>query len=336
MTEQSLSTPVPTLGLVLGGRARREPLLAGTPLRPLLLVGASALGLALLLPQLGQVGPAFRALADAHWQWLPTIVACSTMTYLMGALSLAGASPSPPPLGRTVMAQLAAAFTNRLAPAGLGGMATNVRFLERSGSTRPAATAAVLLNSAVGFIVHLGVVLAVVPLLGGPPVQRIRRPDISDFPLAVIAALTVLVLVGVVVPDGAALGRARMTLRTVMASVGAVLRAPRRAAALLTGSLGVTAGYALALVASVQAFGGGVAPVGVVAVYLGASALAAVSPTPGGLGTLEAALVAGLVAIGARGHSALGAVLVFRLVTYWLPVFPGWLAFRFLRAEGSL
>lgn len=336
MTDQSLAAPLLAPDVVVSGRARRASTSAGMSLRPLLLVGASALGIVLLLPQVGRVGPAFGALARAHWQWLPTIVACSMLTYLMGALALTGASPSPLPMGRTVTAQLAAAFTNRLAPAGLGGMATNVRFLELGGSTRTAATAAVVLNSACGFIVHLAAALAVVPLLGGSPAMRMRGPDVSDYWPAATALVIVVVFVGVVVSDGATLGRARLTLGTLTASVVSVVRTPWRLAALLLGSLGVTAGYALALVASVQAFGGGVTTVRVVAVYLGASALAAVSPTPGGLGTLEAAMVAGLVAIGAAGDSALGAVLVFRLVTYWLPVLPGWLAFRSLRAEGSL
>jgi undecaprenyl-diphosphatase len=103
------------------------------------------------------------------------------------------------------------------------------------------------------------------------------------------------------------------------------------AAALFGGSAGVTAGYALALVAAAHAFGLSVGVASVVAVYLGGSAVAAVAPTPGGLGALEASLVAGLTAAGAAAGPAVAAVLVFRLVTFWLPTLPGFIAYRVLR-----
>jgi glycosyltransferase 2 family protein len=69
----------------------------------------------------------------------------------------------------------------------------------------------------------------------------------------------------------------------------------------------------------------------VAVVYLGGSALAAAAPTPGGLGAMEAALVAGLTAFGLASGPAIIGVLAFRLVTFWLPILPGWLAFRSLR-----
>ena len=62
------------------------------------------------------------------------------------------------------------------------------------------------------------------------------------------------------------------------------------------------------------------------AVYLAAAVIAAASPTPGGLGAIEAALIAGLTGIGISSGAAVSAVLIYRLATYWLPVLPGWLS----------
>ena len=67
------------------------------------------------------------------------------------------------------------------------------------------------------------------------------------------------------------------------------------------------------------------------AVYLAAAALAAAAPTPGGLGAIEAALVAGLTGVGMQPGPAVSAVLLYRLATYWLPVLPGWLCWRSLQ-----
>jgi len=51
----------------------------------------------------------------------------------------------------------------------------------------------------------------------------------------------------------------------------------------------------------------------------------------GGLGAIEAALVAGLTGIGLPPGPAVSAVLTYRLATYWLPVVPGWAAWRLLQ-----
>jgi len=48
------------------------------------------------------------------------------------------------------------------------------------------------------------------------------------------------------------------------------------------------------------------------------------------------ALVAGLTAQGAPAGPAIAGVLVFRLPTFWLPIAPGWFAFRRLRRSGAI
>jgi len=85
-----------------------------------------------------------------------------------------------------------------------------------------------------------------------------------------------------------------------------------------------------ALAAAVAAMHGHLTIAEVGAVYLGASIIAAAAPTPGGLGALEAAVVAGLTAVGMESGPAVAAVLSYRLVTYWLPILPGWVSFHLL------
>ena len=111
----------------------------------------------------------------------------------------------------------------------------------------------------------------------------------------------------------------------------AVLRQPVRAAQLFGGSAGITGAYALTLAASVYAYGGHAALLPIIAVYLVGAAIAAASPTPGGLGAIEAALVAGLTAVGVAVGVAVAGVLTFRLLTFWLPIIPGFLALRYLQ-----
>ena len=61
-----------------------------------------------------------------------------------------------------------------------------------------------------------------------------------------------------------------------------------------------------------------------------------VSPTPGGLGAVEAALVSGLTGYGMPDGKAVAAVLTFRLFTFWLPMLPGWFVFQHMQLQEEL
>jgi undecaprenyl-diphosphatase len=100
---------------------------------------------------------------------------------------------------------------------------------------------------------------------------------------------------------------------------------------LFSGNIGVTLGNALALAACLAAFHANADLLEVIVVYLGGSAVASVSPTPGALGAVEAALVAGLTGVGVAAGPAVAGVLAFRLVTFWAPTVPGAWAFRLVR-----
>jgi undecaprenyl-diphosphatase len=60
------------------------------------------------------------------------------------------------------------------------------------------------------------------------------------------------------------------------------------------------------------------------------SVVAVASAAPGGVGTFELTATTGLIGIGMSSGAA-AAVIIFRLATYWLPVPPGWLAWRLLQ-----
>jgi len=311
---------------------------ARVALRNLLPLGALGLATFILLPQVGQARATASALASVRWGWLVPMAAASAFTYLMAAVALMGASATRLALGRTWAVQVAAAFTNRLAPAGIGGMGTNIRYLLAAGSDRAGAATAMALNTVAGFLVHVAGVVVILPLLGATGGNRRlpAAPDLPDHWPVDVTVLAVLVGAGLVRWGRKLRGRAGPGLRSAASSLRDVAAQPRRALGLFAGSAGVTAGYGLALVAAVQAFGGGLPATSILAVYLGGSALAAVSPTPGGLGALEAALVAGLTGLGAPAGPSVAAVLVYRLVTYWAPVLPGLVLFRRLRARGAL
>ena len=305
--------------------------------RTLLAIAAAAGAFYYVLPKLAQVGSGWQAVQSADWAWLPLVIALSAATYLASAVALMGAVPQRLRLWPTVLAQAGSSFVNRVSPANVGGMALNARFLQKSGVQTSAGVAAVGVNSLAGAVVHLALIVVFFTWSGHGLGKAFKLPSSSKL-LLILAVIVAIIGVVLATRPGRrfASGKVIPGLRSAAVSLKRVARNPGKMIMLLGGSVLITLAYIGAFAASVEAFGGGPGVVLVGAVYLGASALAAAAPTPGGLGALEAALVAGLTGVGMLAGPAVSAVLLYRLATYWLPVAPGWLCWRELQRRGYI
>ena len=300
--------------------------------RTLLAVAALAGAFYFLLPRLAEVGSSWQAVQSASWAWVPLVIALSVATYLASAIGLMGAIPQRIRLWPTVLAQGASSFVNRVSPANVGGMALNARYLQKSGVPASAGVTAVGVNSLAGAIVHLILIVVFFAWSGSGLGQAFKLPSSSKL-LAILAVVVAVIGIVLATRPGRRFAKGKLIpgLRSAAASLGQVAQRPGKMAMLFGGSALVTLAYIGAFAASVEAFGGGPGIIVLGAVYLGASALAAAAPTPGGLGAIEAALVAGLTGVGMAAGPAVSAVLLYRLATYWLPVAPGWLCWRVLQ-----
>jgi uncharacterized membrane protein YbhN (UPF0104 family) len=189
-----------------------------------------------------------------------------------------------------------------------------------------------------GFAVHLALLAAFVAWTGTSGVGGFSLSDVSVALVVVAVALSASGLVVGLVPS---LRRKIVPplltqARKAAGSLTDVVTDPWRVLAMLGGSVGVTLTYILALVATVAAFGSGLSFPQVGAAYLVAAALGSVAPTPGGLGAFEAALLAALTGYGMPNGRAVAAVLTFRLLTFWLPVLPGWVTFNQMQRREEL
>jgi len=61
--------------------------------------------------------------------------------------------------------------------------------------------------------------------------------------------------------------------------------------------------------------------------YVVAYAIGTLAPTPGGLGAIEGILIALYVSFGVPSATAVAVVLVYRLINFWLPIPPGFIAY---------
>ncbi|MFF6993184.1 lysylphosphatidylglycerol synthase domain-containing protein [Streptomyces sp. NPDC010273] len=266
-------------------------------------------------------------LAAADEEWLLLACLAAVATWGCAAVAQQGAVAERLPRGRLVAAQFAASAANHVLPAGAGAAAVNLRFLTKCGlSTRRSATA-LAVKAAVGGFVRC--VLGVALLLASPGTVRFSAHVPKALLLLPVAA-------GALVLAVALSRRLRRAAAQALADVRDVHRSRARACALWGGSVAFALLHAGVVVAVVHALGLALPTSHVVMAYLVASGAAALLPTPGGLGSLDAALALALTSAGAPGQTAIAVVLGYRLLTGWLPMAPGLLVLGLLARRSAL
>lgn len=285
----------------------------------------------------------FVALArQARPGWLLVALGLQAATYATeagswgGVLSRAGVRR---PLGELYALSLVALFTNQMVPtAGVAGTLLVVRAMEQRGIPSATAVSAVLVDL-IGYYVAFGLAVA------SGVVILWEHHDLHPLVLAMAGAI---VVVGVGISAGAlwitAPGRSppawtrrwgpvQRAVDSLLSGDPALLRDPRllaRATALRAGNFAFDA---LTLWACLKALGVEVSVPPVVAAYVVGALARTLGIVPGGLGTFEGATIGGLALFGVDVEPALAGTLLFRGLSFWLPMLPGlWLGRRLSRA----
>jgi uncharacterized membrane protein YbhN (UPF0104 family) len=306
-------------------------------------LGVSALafvGLPLLAPW-----SVVRAALDAFTPgWIAIGIGLVAVSYLLAALEVlvairmaerrddpapAGSAPSPTV---AIEVALASSYTGRLLPE-YGPSGLTVHHLVRTGMARPVAVGRIAVLETVAVVTH-AVLLALIglaALASGP----VGGDSLEHGWLAVVFVIAM-------VSIGAFTGRRRYRNLVVRPDRGtpAALRQlagrPAQLAAMVGACVALALVDALVLVAAVHAFGSSPPLVPVLAVSLVAAVAGVASITPDGAGVAEAVLVLGLVWAGVDAGTAVAAALLTRVLTFWLPVLPGWIALARLKRDNLL
>lgn len=305
--------------------------------RTILTLVMSLFAINALTPYVAGFGKVWDELQSASVAWIAVAVVLSITTYLGAALALSGSIAEPLPFGPNLAVQVASSFASFAAPAQIGGVALKGRFLQRRGVDPAVAVAAIGLNTVAAFGVHVAILAAFVFWAGSSDFGDLPAPSGATLVWVAACAAAVLLLV-VALPIGRRFLRetAFPAVRRSAQGIVEVARRPIRLAGLFGGSAMITLTYAGALVASVEAFGSDLPVAAVALVYMVGAIVQSVAPTPGGLGAAEAAYIGGLTAIGLPSERAVAAVLLFRLLTFWFPVIPGWVAMTWLQRNEAL
>ncbi|MEZ0106924.1 uncharacterized membrane protein YbhN (UPF0104 family)/tRNA A-37 threonylcarbamoyl transferase component Bud32 [Catenulispora sp. EB89] len=305
----------------------------------------SVVGLAFAAYLLLASNYSWSSLSAVNWWWTGAVALASAGTYVAAAMALDGFVPENLRWHRTVLSQVAASFVTLVAPAAVGGVAVNTRYLQRTGIPTRAAVTAVGAQQIMGLVQHLLLILIFGVIAGSSGDNSGGGSHASSATLiAIILALALLVLLIATIPQlrRFAVNRLRPLVAGIIPRMMDVAQNPIKLAAGLGGTVLLSLLYIFALWASIQASATDdrAAKINfavVAVVFLTAQAAGSIVPTPGGVGGVEAALIGALTTFGRLDTGlATTAVLLFRLMTFWLPVLPGWIAYNYMTRRGEL
>ncbi len=273
--------------------------------------------------------------ADPGWMLLATLAAVAS--YPAATAGFLGFVPERIGFGRAALAQVAGSFVKLVAPMGLGGVALNTRLLQRAGVTPGQAVSSVGAGQLAGLALHMLQLAFFVSMFGIDP-----GAGLSSHPTALLvggATVAVLAAAVLAVPwsRDRLLARLRPLTEGSLSRLRDLLRHPGRLAVGVLGQLLVSMALVVSLYCCVRATGAQPHFSAVAVAFLAGNALGSAVPTPGGLLGVETA-IAGMLSqtTGLGTASALATVLLFRLLTFVLPVLPGWASLHWLQRHDAL
>ena len=277
-----------------------------------------------------------KLLKEANVGWSLVALALSAMTYVGASLAISGFVLERLNALRTLLVQIAGSFVILVTPAAVGGVALNVRYLRKAKLSAADAAASVGVTQVMSFAVFAVLVLISAAIAGSSKAARaLTPPHWAYIALAILAGLT---LIALALPPGRKLllRRVGSVASQVIPRLLDVAQRPAKLAQGIGGTVLVSVAYILCLAASVRAVGTTLPLASIAVVYLAGNAAGSFIPTPGGIGAVETALSLALAGAGMRPAPAIAAVLLFRTVTFWLPVLAGWVSLHYLQRRDVL
>lgn len=302
------------------------PLKSSNIKRAVAIVVVGLLVLYVLLPKIHAFGLNGHSELPANWYLFITAAVLFILPFILSGTSYKLLAFSKLKLRRTVLIQFASVPLNLLLPAGIGNISINYLFLKRNNHSLVRAGLVVTVNNLLGVLANLSVLAVLVLGFGLTQYQIKVFKEHSHWFAATAAIVFLLAILSATLLSGQIrkLNRFRQNLLSAVNQYenrklnifGAYLCAALQAM--------VTA---LVFWLCLKAYDIHLSYVSSFLVYAFSVLIGTIVPTPGGLGGVEASLTAGLVATHEASASlALAAVLAYRAVTYWLPVFLGVIA----------
>jgi glycosyltransferase 2 family protein len=295
-----------------------------------------------LIGVLIDVAASFDTVIGAEWLWVIMALVLAQLAYVASAVEGIGSVAGPLPFGRAVAVEFANAFS-ALAGGTAAVFATRVRFFQKQGYDATVALSSGAIMTTSSWIAITVLFLVSLPFSWGSLDLEATPQSGGDSKLvwiilAVVVAVAVAAGLLLAVPRlrRLAASKLRPKLRDIWANLRQVASSPYKLALLVGGSFAQELLVAMALSVSLRAFGDHLRLPTLIVVITLAGIIGGVSPSPGGMGVVEAGMILGLTAAGVKEADATAAVFIQRLFTSYLPPIWGWITLVWMRNRDYL
>ncbi len=308
----------------------------------LIMVVGTLIGGWALIGVLIDVSQSFDTVIGADWLWVVVAFVLSQLAYVASAVEGVGSVAGPLPLGRAVAVEVANSFS-ALAGGTAAVFATRVRFFQRQGYDATVALSSGAIMATSSWIAIAVLFLVSLPFAWGNIHFEVTPESGGDSKLVwiilavvVVVALAAGLLLAVPRFRRLAAEKVRPKARDIWGNLRQVASSPRKLVLLVGGSFAQELLVVMALSVSLRAFGDHLnLPTLYVVIFL-AGIIGGISPSPGGMGVVEAGMILGLTAAGVSEADATAAVFIQRLFTSYLPPIWGWLTLAWMRKREYL
>ena len=289
------------------------------------------LALRVFVPQLDELKEALLALkgADKGWFLFGVVIYWAGLPVLASQFIVIAKKSIP--FWQTLKVQIAGLFVSKLLPSSLGTLTLNTYYLTvRKHTVHEAASVMAMngLTSGVAYFTLIIVAIGAANMTAGWPLAD------KNVGIWIIVGMSIILLGLYALAQIPALRRfGKQRLGGILENLVAYKHNRRGVlvAILLNGIGSLTSNFAL--YASAQAVGMDVTLPQAFLAYTFGNIAAALVPTPGGLGATEAGLYSSFILLGFDPSQSMSTVMLYRLISFWIPTIPGYIAFWNLRKD---
>jgi uncharacterized protein (TIRG00374 family) len=283
-----------------------------------------------IIPQLDGLRESIAALNSANLYWILLGVLVFFLNVPISSLQFMALALKPIKFFLTFKVEMAVLFVSKLLPSSLGSISLNVYYLIKEKHT-PSQAAAVMTMDGITSGVAFCLLIITALITSSISLQGLTGSiDISTNLILFVAIL----LLG----SGYMLYRSvriRSRLKHLWFDLKSNFASYKKRPLSVLGGLvcnGLSSLTSIFVIyASAQAIGVDLGFSSALLAYTFGNIAATLIPTPGGIGAVEAGVYSGLVLVGVNGPDATLITLLYRLITYWLPILPGYYFFWGLR-----
>lgn len=295
------------------------------------------LGVYLVAGELSSAGGMRSILSGADLWWVLVVLLLSQTPQLAQAIAMLGSVVQRIPLGSATAVQFANQFMGLVG----GTVATTalvIRYFQRLGLGAAIAISSAVLNTLATMVTQSILVIAGLWLSRGDW-QRTGSITGGDGSTSGSNLSTIIIAIGLVVAVVLVLPRLRHRVvaklrphvKVATDNLREVRHQPGKALQLFGGNAASQVLFAMTLGAALLAYGESLPLMQLIVINSFASLLGGLLPVPGGLGVIEAGLIAGFMAAGIPQEQATAATFTARLFTAYLPPLWGWVSLRWLQ-----